>query len=605
MKKILTISLILASIILQAQRFDWVTSAGYSGVANSYYGALAIARDSEGNIYTLEGANGQQQCQGITADPYSGGITTFLYKFNALGKIQYIKPIGVNFYPLNIQVGENDNLYLLGALWGGSTLIIDGVTMIGIADRNYVIKFDKNGNLQWKVPNNQSFGGYAGACMLQFHDHHIYFQTGNLSISKLDTTGQYISTLTADAFDPYTAVNGIHFKGSGVFSNGDLLFSATSRGTLTYGSITLIPLIETGTAPLLMLRTSSNLSVVWAEYVNGAGNPAENYIPVTIGNDDGIYVGVEVNSTLIAGTDTIVNPGPGSTNYTDGIIKLDENGNKIWLKSITTNAHAWSILNNPDGSGVFFGGDFTGELVLGNFTINALNGKSYIAKIGYDGIFQNAFAFVTGIELGSKVKSLATNNAGDFYVGGKLYTGSVPTFSCKPRDPNKGLYLGKFTEEPDVAPQPVISLSGSLLTSTPAFSGNIQWYLNGDTIQGANSTSLLVTTNGKYSVAYSYIPACVSVSSEINILTAGINDNEPEAFTLYPNPFSNEVTIVTNTTAGLCAITITDISGRSLYTDTLESRNRVIDLSLLPDGIYVVQLRNSKGTSAKKLIKRK
>ncbi|MBK7031289.1 MAG: T9SS type A sorting domain-containing protein [Bacteroidales bacterium] len=97
----------------------------------------------------------------------------------------------------------------------------------------------------------------------------------------------------------------------------------------------------------------------------------------------------------------------------------------------------------------------------------------------------------------------------------------------------------------------------------------------------------------------------MSVSSEINILTAGINDNEPEAFTLYPNPFSNEVTIVTNTTAGLCAITITDISGRSLYTDTLESRNRVIDLSLLPDGIYVVQLRNSKGTSAKKLIKRK
>jgi hypothetical protein len=113
MKKIITITLLLASVFAQAQRFDWVTSAGFSGVANGYQGAISIARDSQGNIYTLDGANGQQQCQGITADPYPGGNSTFLYKFNSLGVLLYIKPIGQNFLPLNIQVGENDNLYLL------------------------------------------------------------------------------------------------------------------------------------------------------------------------------------------------------------------------------------------------------------------------------------------------------------------------------------------------------------------------------------------------------------------------------------------------------------------------------------------------------------
>ncbi|KAF0199983.1 MAG: hypothetical protein FD170_3861 [Bacteroidetes bacterium] len=604
MKRIVSITLLLSSVFVQAQRFDWVTSAGYAGVANSYYGAVAIARDSQGNIYTLDGANGQQQCQGVTAEPYAGGITTFLYKFNASGELQYIKPIGVNFYPLNIQVGENDNLYLLGALWGTSTLIVDGVTINGIANRNYILKFDPSGNLLWNVPNNESFGGHSAACMLQFHDNHIYFQSGSLSVSKLDIAGQFISTLTADAFVPYTAINSIYFKGSGVFSNGDLFFSATSRGTLTYDTTTLVPLIETGTAPLLMLRTNNNLNFGWASYVNGAGNPAENFIPLTIGNDNGIYVGVEVNSTIIAGTDTITNPGPGSTNYTDGILKLDETGTPIWIKSVTTNAHAWSLLNNPDGSGVFCGGDFTGELTLGNFTINAINGRSYITKIDYDGTFQNAFAFVSGNEMGSKVNSMATNNEGVFYVGGKLSGISNPVFSCIPRDSNRGLYLGKFTEEPDAAPQPAITISGSMLTASPVFNGNIQWFYNGDSIPDANSQSYTVTANGNYSVSYSYVPACVSISDQISYSSVGVPENELQSFALYPNPFRNEVIIETKDASGPAIVTVLDMSGRVLYIENLETGSKILNLSFLQDGIYIVQLRDSRGVVSKILIKK-
>lgn len=603
MKKIITITLLLASVFTQAQRFDWVSTAGYSGVANSFYGALAIARDSQGNIYTLDGANGQQQCQGMTADPYTGGITTFLYKFNAQGKIQYIKPIGVNFYPLNIQVGENDNLYLLGALWGGTTLIVDGVTMNGIANRNYVIKFNPSGSLLWNVPNNESFGGYATACMLQYHNNHIYFQSGNLSISKLDTTGQYVSTLTADAFIPSTAVNGIHFKGSGVFSNGDMLFTAVSRGTITYGSTTLNPVLETGSVPFLILRTNENLSFQQATYVNGVGNPAENFIPVTIGNDDGIYIGVEVNSTLIAGNDTIVNPGPGSTNYTDGILKLDETSTPVWLKSVTTNAHAWSVLNHPDGSGVFCGGDFIGELTLGDFTIDAAKGRSFITKIDYDGTFKNAFAFAYGNELGSKVKSLATNNNGTFYVGGKLYSKNIPTFSCITRDPNAGLYLGKFTEEPDVAPQPSISVAGGILTASPAFDGNIQWFLNGDTIAGATNQTYTVSSNGNYTVAYSYIPACVSTSGVTAFTTLDISDKPLDAVSVYPNPFRNEVTIKLNEFTGPFTISIYDGMGRKVVQKEISDITQTIDMSQFSDGVYIFRFQNADGISSKRLIK--
>jgi len=325
------------------------------------------------------------------------------------------------------------------------------------------------------------------------------------------------------------------------------------------------------------------------------GDPAENFIPVTIGNDDGIYVGVEVNSTLVAGSDTL---GPG----TDGILKLDETGTPVWLKSVTTNAHAWSVLNNTDGSGVFCGGEFIGALTLGNFTINDSNGSSFIAKIDYDGTFENAFAFAAGP--GSKTRSMATNNGGVFYVGGKLFSRTVPTFSCTPRDAHAGLYLGKFTEEPDVAPQPAITVSGSVLTASPVFNGSIQWFLNGDLIAGAINQTYTVVENGNYSVAYSYIPACVSVSGATVFSSVGIADNQMNSFSIYPNPFRNEITIEFDTFTEPGRITISDYSGRKLVQKDISDSSQTFDMSIFSDGVYIFQFQNTTGVITKRIIKR-
>jgi hypothetical protein len=66
---------------MNAQRFDWVPTAGYEGIANSYNGAITIARDSQGNLYTLDSANGPQQCQGMTATPATSG---HIYSYTSL-----------------------------------------------------------------------------------------------------------------------------------------------------------------------------------------------------------------------------------------------------------------------------------------------------------------------------------------------------------------------------------------------------------------------------------------------------------------------------------------------------------------------------------------
>jgi hypothetical protein len=40
---------------IQAQRFDWSTSAGYPGINNSYYGTVDLTTDSDGNVYVVIG----------------------------------------------------------------------------------------------------------------------------------------------------------------------------------------------------------------------------------------------------------------------------------------------------------------------------------------------------------------------------------------------------------------------------------------------------------------------------------------------------------------------------------------------------------------------
>ena len=280
-------------------------------------------------------------------------------------------------------VGENDNVYVLGSLMGTSEIRINNQTIIDTENRNYIFKFDSAGNLVWRVKNNISFGNFTDASMLLFSNNHIYFQSGPLSVSKISISGDYVATLTANSFNAATSATAIMFKGAGILNNGDLDFSAVSSGTITYGSTTLVPtgnqFIESA---VLTIRTSQDLSLIWAKYTNGLRFPDQKNIPMATGNDNGIYLGVQVLTTLTAGSDTIINQVTGGSTV-GAILKMDADGNKIWLKSATNDLRIWSILNNPDGSGVFCGGQIFGfqPVNLGTTSVNPSKGNSFIRKL--------------------------------------------------------------------------------------------------------------------------------------------------------------------------------------------------------------------------------
>lgn len=584
-KLLFTICLLAAGLSGFAQKFDWVTAAGHVSPGNGSYGTIALARDSQGNIYTMDYAVGLQQCQGQTATPFGypgGGANAFLYKFDAEGTLIYMKPIGWSFNAINITVGEDDNLYVLGANFNSALQINDNPVLV-TPNRNYLLKLSPEGNMIWHKEINVGNWYAENSPLLLYHNEHIYLQTAPYAISKLSiTAGDIVTTLTVSSATPYNAYNCIDFKNAVVLANGELVFAGMSYADVTYGSTVLTQPQEVGTLPLLLVRTTEDLNVQWANFYPGIGFSGKRQQAMALGNDNGIYLGIQVNSIVSAGSTTVVNTsGVGSTNFTDAVLKINANGQAAWVKSLMTQTHVYGLLNDPDGSGIYAASRLEGTITLGTFNLDWANGPSYIAKLDYSGNFTNAFTF--GLNT-TRANAIVTDGDGTFYVGGNMYNSewSLPVFSCVERDWAKGLYLGKLIMEPDTPVTPTIITNDNHLTATPEFDGDIQWLLNGEPIEGATGQEYLATAVGTYSVEYSYPDACSKTSATVNVTELSLeNIGLTEAF-FYPNPATN----VIHFTKEVASLKVYNTLGAEVG---IKHTATSADVAALPLGIYFLE----------------
>ena len=583
-----------------AQRFQWATTGGYATpIANSFAGAVDIAQDPQGNVYTMDSGNLPQQCQGDTLAPF-GNTTTFIYKFNDQGELLFMNRVGASsggsFTPFNIETDDQGNLYLLGQPNGVGSIIVNNDTVPALGNTNQLIKLDSQGNFVWKI--NTGFASNGQGCMLQYSNGHIYYQSGALTISKIDTNNTQVASISASYYSSPTSSNSLIFKGSSVFSNGDLVFAAYSRGVVAFGTDTLY---NTGNpfsfSPVLFLKCDTSLNLLWAKYASNARDPDRNFIPVAVGTDNNVYAAIQATGQLTVGSDTILNTITAPTAQS-AILKLNgETGNGVWARSLITDGVnlAWCMQKAFDGSGIFIGGGYTFNSQFGSIPlITASFPLPFISKIGFNGDFLSAFNYLQ-TQSQTDASCLLADGNGNYYVGGKLPSSQgAAVFSCTPAATNRGFYLGKFSELPDSVPTPLIVQDGPLLTASPNFSSPIQWFLNGEEIPGATGQTYLATENGSYSVSYSYETGCVgTASSEIQeVIINSIANFSTKTFQVYPNPTNEFIYIETYSSE---PIQLIDLSGRIiLEINSINSNSKVISLSSLAAGIYIVkQERNS------------
>jgi len=158
-----------------------------------------------------------------------------------------------------------------------------------------------------------------------------------------------------------------------------------------------------------------------------------------------------------------------------------------------------------------------------------------------------------------------------------------------------------------VIPTPTISLNASNDLVSSATAGN-QWYLNGTLITGATNQVYHPTQNGSYTVRRTENGCTSSASVAYNyLLTAIINLGNDQYIKTYPNPVLKDLIIyfkINNTP--FLNLSVTDLSGRKIWTRYNIATGAPSDLSHLASGVYILRIydKDLKVNETMKFIKR-
>ncbi|MCK9611409.1 MAG: M4 family metallopeptidase [Bacteroidales bacterium] len=149
----------------------------------------------------------------------------------------------------------------------------------------------------------------------------------------------------------------------------------------------------------------------------------------------------------------------------------------------------------------------------------------------------------------------------------------------------------------------VVEQEGETLTAN-ANAASYQWLDcldNYSPLPGETAQSFTAVLNGEYAVEITE-NNCVDTSACYSILTVVIDEQHFNAINVFPNPFSNELIIVSENNNELIEFEIYNSLGAVIYNGSLFQKTIVQTDSFAP-GVYLLKINNSKVFEFKKIIK--
>lgn len=125
--------------------------------------------------------------------------------------------------------------------------------------------------------------------------------------------------------------------------------------------------------------------------------------------------------------------------------------------------------------------------------------------------------------------------------------------------------------------------------------GNDGNHFNQSINQNYNSAVPAAVSNALYECS-DHLPVMMKLSVNAHL---GINDNEPTAITLSPNPTHGNLSIKAQ---GMKSIAIFNLLGQSIYEAETQGDRHTADLSTLNPGIYLIRIDTEQGTVTQKVI---
>ena len=278
----------------------------------------------------------------------------------------------------------------------------------------------------------------------------------------------------------------------------------------------------------------------------------------------------------------------GFNNWAGTILSMDGNGNPLWFRELASNASMQlnDLLADTESNKVWVTGISSTPTTIGDSVLTPnVNGSPILASVNSDGVFANQITLNQMLG-GTKGRCLAKGLANQLYLGGKLNNGNDYSINCIDYDGSKGLFVASFFDIPQNPPTPTITLDGSLLTATPEFEGNIQWFLNGVELAGANSQTIEASAEGDYSVVYSYDFGCSGeATSSIVFVSTSVSELKEESILVFPNPADALLNIQIPDAESICIYSADGKLVRYILSNT-----NTIDISDLNPGLYLIRV---------------
>jgi hypothetical protein len=147
-------------------------------------------------------------------------------------------------------------------------------------------------------------------------------------------------------------------------------------------------------------------------------------------------------------------------------------------------------------------------------------------------------------------------------------------------------------------PDADITFNGTQLSVTAGDS--YQWYNEGEAISGATDQSYAISVLefGEYSVAVTD-NGCTTLSDDFIYLITS-QESGIEELKIYPNPFTDELNIESNTPI---EVSVIDMTGRSITNTSIVGQQKIF-LSNIASGVYSLQVRKGKEVFYTRVVRR-
>lgn len=597
MKKVLLVLLLLLPVITNGQDWQWM-----KGAKNGQSKGVSVATDQDENVYsacTIWG-NGY-----FGASPFSNFCSMgnlAIVKYDKNGNLIWLKCANSckGSYPIGLTTDRFGNEYIIG-VYGDSTFTFgdktitrptSGTTTLGPVDGYYFVgKINSVGNVVWlkNLGNACHCGGIANDgtnniatdvcgdvyvtswfCNNPIIGTDTLLNEGwtDILVAKLDTSG---SPIWAKSFGGRWPDLPQSIK---IDTTGNIYIAGSYKSdTLKFGSFSLTDTTTTTTAGLpdwsvFLTKLDNTGSPIWAKtnkggagcYVYGGGLAIDQQDNVFL---TGYYGIPTYKSPQVAYFDSYVLPAAMPFTFNSFLTKFDNLGNVSWVKcsrGVIGICAATDPCQNIWVYGTFFDDSTIADSIDGHYVIKPtvstssagpFNQPTYLAGWTNSGVNISIGTLQTGD--GGTLVGLTSGGDGSLYITGRS---SLDTFQ----------------------------LGGDYLYNEPTGGGYRGHPLNMFTAKYRTSLGCL----------FPPIPQTVCNSDNLKI-EAIVSKND---INIYPNPASAAIMITSTET--IYRISITDILGHAIYNYECNNEKVQVDLSHLPEGVYVAKIN---GIDVRRFIK--